>query len=98
MIRRLVEKRRHVVVQGIHVLHQPIIRLIIHLGDMTEGVGGMWVDEWTFTFSREEMWLKRTTGYLSSIVNDGEVGLPTRLLRSEKFGMVALLSRQLLHK
>lgn len=42
--------------------------------------------------------LKKTTGYLSSIVNDGEVGLPAWLLRSEKFGMVALLCRQLLHK
>jgi len=27
----LVEERRHVVVQGVHVLHQPVVGLVVHL-------------------------------------------------------------------
>lgn len=103
MIRRLVQKRGHVVVQRIHVLHQPIICLVVHLRDKTEGRGHYWfvclcVGKMTDVEDDKTNKETKKMRYLASIVNDGEVSFPAWLLWTEEFWMAALLAGQLLYK
>ena len=95
LVSGLVEQRGHVVIQGVHVLHQPFSCFVVHLRGIETKC-----EHWTNERKNDSTCSTSPTldAHLAGIMDNTEVSLILQLLGFEELGVCALLLHHLLHK
>lgn len=87
----LIEQRGHVIIQRIHVLHQPLACFIIHLKTHKHTVT-------TTQTHNTRLLMSGTHKHLSSVMNDAEICVVLQFLGFEELRMSSLFLHHLLHE